>query len=364
MPENFYDVLEIQNDATMEEIKASYRRLVRKFHPDICREFGCEESFKKVAIAAQTLLDAEKRLKYDMIMGFKPRRAQETQQAHRAQSAQSQRSSQEFFKQGAGAKNERQKSGENLKKDSENGQKESFSKAVHDFFEDKIHASHHGAKDKGEKVDGEDIHTSIIISESEAKSGTSRKINIVHSEACPKCGGRKFINGAKCTLCEGSGEKSVHKKLNVKIPPNVKEGAKIKIAHEGKTGKHGGKNGDLYLDIHIGHTSSVFETQGAETVCTVPVAPWEAALGASIKVPTPSGTVLVKIPPATFSGQRFRLVENGIKNPKTGKRGDFVVVVNIETPKNLTSQELELYEKLKVLDVRDIRKALFERNTK
>jgi DnaJ-class molecular chaperone len=351
MGENLYEVLGVAQNAGKEEIKASYRKLVRKFHPDINQAPGAVERFKKITLAFKTLTDDIERLKYDNALGYVGHAGRKKAEKPKRPEAQGSSSGQEFFEEKpkkAGKKAEDAKP---------------FQKIFQEFFEEKKQEKKQAQNaDVTEKLDGENIYTNIIISSSEALKGAARKINIVHCEPCSKCEGRKFINGAKCALCEGSGEKTIHKKLSIKIPPNVKDGMKIRVANEGKAGKNGGKNGDLYLSVTVAKEQSIFETHENETLCTIPITPWEAALGANIQVPTPHGSVLMKIPPKTASGQRFKLVDNGTLNSKTGKNNDLIVIVNVEVPKDLNAEELELYEKLKKLDERNIRKDLLERH--
>ena len=204
---------------------------------------------------------------------------------------------------------------------------------------------------------GRDINLNVIIKISEAISGTNRTVNVLHSEKCPKCEGRRFINGAKCPMCKGSGEISTHKKLNVKIPAGIKKGAKIRIANEGNKGYNGGKNGDLYLNIDI-EDSKFFRYDGNNVLCEIPITPFEAVLGANIEVPTLCGNVSMKIPQNTSTGQKFRLSGQGVLDSKTNKKGDQIVTVKIEIPKEMSSEEINLYEQLKKLSKNDIRENL------
>ena len=192
---------------------------------------------------------------------------------------------------------------------------------------------------------------------SEAISGTHRTVNVLHSERCPKCEGRRFINGSKCPLCKGSGEVSTHKKLNIKIPAGVKKGAKIRIANEGNKGYNGGKSGDLYLFIDI-EESKFFKYEGTNVLCEIPITPFEAVLGANIEVPTLCGNVSMKIPPNTSTGQKFRLSEQGVEDSKTKKKGDQIVTIKIEVPKETTPEENRLYEQLKIISNHKIRENL------
>ena len=160
---------------------------------------------------------------------------------------------------------------------------------------------------------------------------------------------------AICPFCKGRGEVSLHKKLNVRIPPNVTNESKIRIANEGNKGINGGKNGDLYLIIEI-ENDSFFKYEDNNVTCEIPITPFEAALGTTIEVPTLDGKVSMKIPPLTSSGQKFRLAKEGVFDSKTGVKGDQVVVIKIEMPKSLSLEEIQLYERLKTLSRDDVRK--------
>lgn len=335
---NLYGILEISAEATPAVIKSAYRRLARKYHPDVnSGNAACIKKFKDITEAYEVLSDEEKKKNYDMLRGFYKHEDIETKrkQANKA------------YKE---SKNFEDKA---KKEDSE------FSNIFNDIFEGFKKTA--GGKNFEHKQTypekGSDVFTEVSITLSEALKGTARKINILHTQKCLNCEGRKFINGAKCPLCNGLGEQSVYKKLSVKIPPNVKNGSKIRIANEGNKGYNGGKNGDLYLNVKI-ESGDIFKFEGLNILCTIPITPSEAVLGASINIPAADGNVVMKIMPNTQSGQKFRLSGQGLKgSDKTS--GDMIVTVNIEIPKNLSKKELELYEELQNLSKKDIRENLF-----
>ena len=158
-------------------------------------------------------------------------------------------------------------------------------------------------------------------------------------------------------MCKGTGEVSVHKKLNIKIPMGVKPGAKIRIKGEGNRGTNGGKNGDLYLFIEI-EDNKIFKYDGLNVHIDLPITPYEAVLGANIEVPTLCGNISMKIPPNTTTGQKFRLSEQGIYDETKKQKGDQIVTVKIEIPKTLSQKEIELYEQLKNISTYNIRENL------
>ena len=329
--ENCYNILNIPTNANLDEIKSAYKKLVRKYHPDINKEDGAEETFKKINMAFEILSDDVKRLQHDTLLGIIPTAREEKKEKPAEETAQ---------------KEEKQKPKENKSKKEEG------------FFE-KILNNKKYKKAQDFKVDGENINTIVEITGKEAASGITKKINILHSEPCPKCEGRKFANGAKCTNCGGTGEKSIHKKITITIPKNVKSGSKIKVKGEGKLGKFGGKTGDLILTIKVVQ-KNIFKYEGGIAILEVPITPYEALLGASITIPTPAGNTTVKIPPQTNSGDKFKILNSGITQAGTGKRSELIVIAKICSPQKPSIEIIKKYKELKELDTEDVRKELFE----
>ena len=162
-----------------------------------------------------------------------------------------------------------------------------------------------------------------------------------------------IINGATCSVCGGTGEKSSYKKLTVKIPAGVKQNTKIRVENEGNAGFNGGKNGDLYLVVKLINEPDV-SYDGLNVIKTVPIEPFEAVLGGFINVVgVDSNTIQMKIMPNTYSGQKYRISQQGLS--KDGKKGDLIIVVKIDIPKNLSNAELALYKQLGQLSKKSIR---------
>ena len=348
---DFNKTLEIGTSATEDEIKSSFRKLARKYHPDVNKDDISIERFKQIKEAYEVLSNPQERKIYDQLKGFSSFRKQPNHtQAKKAYSNE------------AGKKrtynpppNVYTNTGQQSKKNT----KEPFTKVFNDILEG-LFVSDEKAEQKKQKrkpQNGSDITMKVNVSYIESLNGTNRKINILHTEKCPNCQGNKFINGAVCPICKGSGETSLHKKLNVRIPANVVNDSKIRIANEGTKGEFGGKNGDLYLIIEV-ENKSFFKFEGNNVYCEIPITPFEAALGTTIEIPTLEGNVSMKIPPLTSSGQKFRLAQEGVLNTKTSLKGDQVVTVKIEMPKSLTLEEIQLYEKLKLLSREELRKNL------
>lgn len=315
---NYYSILGVTPDSDFAEIKSAYRTLARKFHPDINPQGA--KMFKDVSEAYETLSDAKKRLQYDTINGFF-----KSTKTHTS----SEKAKEEYTKTA-----------------SEPIKKEKFNKKFEDIFP---------KKKKPVSKRGEDIYEEISITIKDALKGCERTINVLHSTECPHCKGRKFINGALCSVCEGSGEKSEHRKINVKIPKNVKNGTKLRVANEGNKGENGGKNGDLYLKINIEQNYRI-QIEDNNIIFKVPITPFEAVLGGSISIPAFEGNLSLKIPAKTHSGQKFRLAGQGVK--QNGKIGDMIVIIDIEIPQSLSDDEIRLYEKLKKLSAQNLRENL------
>ena len=193
---------------------------------------------------------------------------------------------------------------------------------------------------------GEDIYSDVEISVFEAVSGTTKIINMLQTQICSKCGGRKFVNGSVCSCCKGKGETSTYKRFNVKIPAGIKDKSKIRLAEEGEKGQNGGRNGDLYLTIHIREPKG-YKTDGLNILKTIQITPYEAVLGGDVTVATLVGNVALKISPNTRNGQKIRLSGCGIE--QNNKVGDMIVTVEIQIPQNSSEEEIELYKKLREL---------------
>ena len=355
---DLYSILGVEPDADIIKIKSAYRKQARIWHPDV--NDNSQESiirFKEITEAYEVLTDSHKRSQYDILKGFNTRKESSYTTKTQAKKAYSQNKTETEEK--TKVHPNPQKKYQQTQSAAKENDKSSFSQVFENIL-DGLFTSDTRREKKTKKPkpeNGRDINLNVNIKISEAISGTHRTVNVLHSERCPKCEGRRFINGSKCPLCKGSGEVSIHKKLNVKIPAGVKKGAKIRIADEGNKGYNGGKNGDLYLFINI-EESNFFRYEGINVYCEIPITPFEAVLGANIEVPTLCGNVSMKIPPNTTTGQKFRLSEQGVEDTKTKKKGDQIVTVRIEIPKEMTSEEVKLYEQLKNLSSHKIRENL------
>ncbi len=335
---DLYKILEVNFNATDEEIKAAYKRLVLKYHPDVAGVNANESKFKEVQEAYEILKNKDFRKKYDILHGFF---AEKIKKEYETINQSKKNKYEEFIKQAkANANNS-----------------ESFSKSINDALENLFHAQKTSRNRQEQKVpvNGENINLDMTISCFEAINGTSRKVNILHTQPCPNCEGRKFINGSNCSMCNGTGQLSMQKKINVKIPKGITQGAKVRVKKEGNKGINGGKDGDLFLIINI-EKNKYYDIEGMNIICTLPITPFEAVLGAEIPLYIMKETINVKIPPMTSSGQKLRITGQGLYNKSKTKKGDIIINISIQLPENLTEKEKDLYKRLQTMSADDIRK--------
>lgn len=358
----YYEVLGLKPDATLAQIKKAFRLATIKFHPDVNKDG--EKIFIEIKEAYEVLSNPEERKKYDYIHGYdllKQKKAEETSKKYEYQKKQqenNQENKQESTKKDENIKQENKPKEEQKKeekqekseyKNKDNNSKSSFSNTFSDFIKNLFKRNkNHKEKMKQNPVDGSDITMNIDVSFREAINGTNRKINVLHTEVCPVCKGKTFANGSKCKYCNGTGEISQHKKINVKIPPHTENNKKIRLKGEGTKGLEGGKNGNLYLVIRITDDSN-FKFDGNNVLSELELTPYEAALGTEKEVQTLSGKARVKIPAGTSSGQKFSLAKEGLFDENKKVKGNQIITVKIKVNEKLSEKERKLYEDLKKL---------------
>ena len=286
---DYYKTMGVERDATQDEIKRAYRKLARKYHPDVSKEADAEARFKEVGEAYEVLKDPEKRAAYDQLgaswkagQDFRP--PPDWDQGF------------EFHAGGPGGVD-----------------------AAHfsDFFESLFgHGGPAGGFSQHQRREfharGEDTYAKVLIDLEDAYSGKSRTVTLEHTEVGPD--GRPAVK---------------LRTLNVRIPKGVRQGQHIRLGGQGSPGIGGGKPGDLYLEVEF-RPHPFYRVEGRDVFIDLPVTPWEAALGATVKVPTPSGEVDLRIPPNSANGRKLRLRERGIPGKQPG---DLFVVVNVALPK-------------------------------
>jgi len=348
---NYYEILEVSMDADILEIKSAYRKLARKYHPDVNKSPEAIEMFKEITEVYETLCNEDKRKKYDILNGiFKETKTEkeQTKKEEKKEQTQTEDIKQEATKQET-RKYEPPKSEQKAQKKPQ--KTNSFAKALK-YWGAKFKKNQREKENRKPKK-GENLTTEVIITPDEVMTGSKRIINIRTTKTCPKCFGHKFANGDKCTKCDGKGTVTETKKITLTIPKGIKDGAKLRLKGEGASGKNGGTNGDVYVTVRI-ETKTQVHYDKLNIYYNVPITPFEAALGEEISIPAFDGTIKLKLPKNTTSGQKFRIANQGLK--KNGKIGDLIVTVTIEISHNLSDDEIKLYEQLKNLSSENVRK--------
>ncbi|WP_456405281.1 DnaJ C-terminal domain-containing protein [Thiolapillus sp.] len=305
--EDYYEVMGVKRDATQDEIKRAYRKLARKYHPDVSKEADAEEKFKRLGEAYEVLKDPEKRAAYDQL--GKNWKAGEDFHPPPDWDAGFEFSGGGFT--GAGGAD---------------------AQAYSDFFESLFgqrtggFGGSAGASQRGFHMRGQDHHAKVLIDLEDAYHGATRNITLQVPEV------------------DASGHVTTRKRtLKVRIPKGVKQGQQIRLAGQGAPGMGQGGSGDLYLEIEF-RPHPFYRVEGRDVYLELPVAPWEAALGEKVKVPTPAGVLDLKIPAGSSSGKKMRLKGKGIPGKKPG---DFYVQLKIVLPPSDSEKARALYEKMK-----------------
>ena len=282
---DYYAVMGVDRDASQDEIKRAYRKLARKFHPDVSKEPDAEARFKELGEAYEVLKDPEKRAAYDGL-GTKWQAGQDFRPPPDWNEG--------FEFHGGGFTG---------------ASPEQFS----DFFDSLFgRGGFSGATRREFHARGEDTYAKILIDLEDAYTGRTRSVTLEHTEAGP--GGRPSVKT---------------RTLNVSIPKGVRQGQHIRLAGQGSPGIGRGGRGDLFLEVEF-RPHRFYRVEGNDVFVDLPVAPWEAALGATVKAPTPSGYVDLRIPPNSSNGRKLRLKDRGIP---ARQPGDLFVVLNVALPK-------------------------------
>lgn len=339
---DYYTTLGVKRGATEKEIKSAFRKLARKHHPDVNPgDRDSETRFKEISEAYEVLVDPEKRKKYDQFG-----------------------SDWERYQQSAGGPG-----GFDFTKYSQTystgggGGFEGFGAGVgdegfSDFFEMLFGRArrgtaaggggfYSGGRTRTTPRTGDDYEEQAEVTLEEAFNGTQRVLQLSVPESCPTCSGRGVLNNRVCPTCNGEGLTHRTKRLEVKIPPGVHTGSRVRVAGEGGPGTAGGGKGDLYLRVHV-LPNPRFERKGDDVYTTVQTPLYTAVLGGEVEVPTLKGTKLaLRIPALTQNGRTFRLAGQGMPRLKDpGKRGDLFAKIELALPTDLTEPEKQLYEEL------------------
>lgn len=356
---DFYEILGVPKTATKEEIKKAYRKLAMQYHPDKNPgDKGAEAKFKEASVAADALLDDEKRKRYDQF-------------GHAGVDGQG------FGGGGFGGGGFQGDFGD-------------FSDIFGDIFGDILGGGGRrgGRGGRRQGVPGDDLQMQVNVDFNEAAFGCEKVISVTknivcdtcqgsgakagstpttcdychgHGQVrrqqgfftvattCPKCHGSGQMIKDPCGTCHGSGRKKKKVDLSLKIPAGIDEGQRLKLSGEGEAGSNGGPAGDLYVVIGI-NQHPIFEREEFDVYCTIPISFSQAALGTELEVPTLQGKVHMKVPAGTQSGVKMRLKGKGIQKLGGYGIGDQIVTVQVETPTKLSSDQKEMFKRLADFD--------------
>lgn len=318
---DYYSILNIKRDATEREIKQAFRKLARKYHPDVNpTDKSSEAKFKEVNEAYEVLSDKEKRQKYDKY-GDQWQYADQFAQAGYQHPPYG-----DFSKDGGTAFH--------------------FSEGDAGTFEELLRSFHSGTTRRRTRPrHGQDIEYPMEVTLEEAFHGSSRTVSIQTEEACSSCQGSGLIQNLPCSVCRGAGVVPSIKRLEVKIPPGVRDGSRVRLAGKGGPGYAGGASGDLYLVVSV-KPHHQFERKGDDLYVEVGVPLAVAVLGGEVQVPSLKEKLALKIPPETQNGRSFRLTGKGMPRLGNSHRGDLFIKVNVMLPTNLSDEERELFRQL------------------
>jgi curved DNA-binding protein len=290
---DYYAALGVERGASADEIKKAYRRLAQKYHPDVSKEAGAEARFKEVAEAYQTLKDPEKRAAYDAL-GSRPQ-------------GEEFRPPPEWAREHAGSGGDQ------------------FSFEDLDFSD--LFSRFNAGRGRSAAQPGQDFEVPVEISLEDAFRGTTLSLSLSMPEY------------------DAAGQlRRVPHTVKARIAPGAVDGQRLRLPGKGGKGFQGGRDGDLYLDITL-KPHHLYRATGHDLYLDLPLAPWEAALGATVEIPTLSGPVSLKVPAGTSAARKLRLSGRGLPKPRGGA-GDLIAVAQIAVPAETGERERELYQQL------------------
>ena len=308
---DYYQILGVAREASEADIKKAYRRLARKYHPDVSKEKNAEEKFKEVAEAYEVLKDADKRAAYDQMGFYQP-----------GQEFRPPPDWGERFGAGGGSA----------------GGFAGFQDLGDIDLADLLaglggRASGFGRRGAGAgmhgmQMPGQDAEVTVYVTLEDLLRGVEVEIPLTYTEVDTRGRLQRTTRTTK-----------------VRVPKGATDGQRLRVAGKGAPGSGGAPAGDLYLNISL-RPHSLYRASGHDLYLEVPVTPWEAALGGSIDVPTPEGRVSLKVPAGSRAGQKLRVRGRGLPRPKGGEPGDLYAVLQIVTPSVLDEREKELYRQL------------------
>ena len=386
--QDYYETLGVSRDAKEDEIRKTYRKLARKYHPDLNPgDKSSEERFKKVQEAYDVLSDAKKRAVYDQ-HGF--------YSDHIPPGGPGGGAGQQDPGMGFGGFDfsEYMNQTGGAQQPGGGGGAGAGAGAFRDIFS-QFFGGRRGENEAPTSEKGSDLEYGLNIDFWESIRGTQVRLNVVRQEMCETCNGSGSVGGATtvcpecdgtgqvtqmagamkfsltcprcdgkgrlrnvCPTCHGDGRLSKTEVVDVRIPPGAQAGSRLRVAGKGNAGRNGGAAGDLYITVRV-EPHAFFNREGDDIQIHVPITVSEAGLGAKIEVPTIDGRALLKVPQGTQNGQKFRLREKGVMNTRKNKRGDEIVEVVIQAPKVQDERTKELLRELSQVDKEDPRAAIW-----
>lgn len=348
---DYYEVLGLSKGASDDEIKSSYRKLAKKYHPDLNKEPGAEEKFKEVQEAYEVLSDPKKRKTYDQFGHAAFDQNGGASGFHGFDGFQSGFQDIDlgdifgsFF--GGGARRQNSRANGPIKgNDSFISIKISFMDSVNgkkielpiNFDEICSSCNGTGAQNPSDVVKCSSCNgTGYVRQRTQTIFGTMESQGV-----CPTCGGTGKTIKNKCTSCGGKGFKKTKIKIDVNIPAGINNGQQIRVAGKGERGINGGPNGDLYIEVNVAK-DSFFRREGNDIHVDLTMNMIDAALGAVVEIPTVYGKVELHIPEGTQSGQILKMKGKGFKDLRSANYGDQLVHIKVETPKNLNAEQKDL----------------------
>lgn len=346
---DYYEVLGIEKGASEAEIKKAFRKMAKKYHPDVNKEPGAEEKFKEINEAYEVLSDPQKKATYDQF-------------GHAGMDGASFGGGQgfggfedlgdifgSFFGGGFGGGQRRSSTAPRKGNDRFMQMRIDFMDAVFGKTEEiTIEVDEQcqecmgsGARSKDDiKVCGQCNGSGTVTTQQRTPFGVFQSQSV-----CPSCNGRGKTVVNKCPKCHGRGYEHKRVKLDIKIPAGIQSGQQVRVPNKGERGINGGPNGDLYIEIIVAKHKQ-FVRDGNDIRISIPISAVDAILGTKIEVPTVYGDVELTIPAGTQHGQQFRLRDKGVKSTR-GSQGDQYVEVKVEIPTKISKEEKELYEKIR-----------------
>jgi len=322
---DLYAILGLSKGASADEVRKAYRKLARKFHPDLNPgDKQAEERFKDLSLANDVLSDEKKRALYDefgmegLQAGFDPARAREykrwAESGHGFSFRRGSGSGDAGFEFDFGQFGGGRRRG---------GDDRGFADILNEMFG--------AAAEEAPSPNGQDIEYPIEVDLLDALRGTRTSVTVRRPTPCATCKGTGRVGRRACTTCGGTGTVETRERLSVKIPAGVGDGSRVRVAGKGGAGRNGGKPGDLYFVVRV-RPHPLIQRNGKDLTIEVPITVPEAVRGATIQVPTLQGRVQLKVPPGSQSGQRLRLRGKGAPDPKGGEPGDLYARLMVQVP--------------------------------